>query len=148
SGPMWARTSCSSSRAGTVPLADVTEMRERADGRVRRAGLSLASAAAILALCGATEHATAAKYKLIHSFCAEGGCPDGAFPAAPLLAAGDGTLYGSTVDGGAVGFGVIFSLVPEGNKYKFSILNSVCGTGNGGCPQGSVLVGGLIIDTS
>jgi len=46
----------------------------------------------------------------LYSFCAETGCPDGAAPIAGLVQGTDGTLYGTTLGGGASGDGTIFSL--------------------------------------
>lgn len=36
----------------------------------------------------------------LHGFCAQTGCPDGAFPNGPLIQATDGNLYGTTTEGG------------------------------------------------
>lgn len=52
------------------------------------------------------------KLTTLHSFCMQGGCPDGAHPAAALVQDTNGTLYGSTSDYLAVPgtYGTVFSL--------------------------------------
>jgi uncharacterized repeat protein (TIGR03803 family) len=50
-----------------------------------------------------------------------GSCSDGAYPQAPLLDV-DGTLYGTTFDGGANGYGTVFAITPSGTEaviYSF-----------------------------
>lgn len=49
-------------------------------------------------------------YAVLKSFAGSGS--DGAFPESPLLFGTDGTLYGTTESGGALGFGTVFNLVP------------------------------------
>jgi len=47
----------------------------------------------------------------LYSFCPLSGCADGAYPASPLIQGTDGNFfYGSTISGGATGYGVVFSL--------------------------------------
>lgn len=46
----------------------------------------------------------------LYSFCPLSGCADGAYPASPLIQGTDGIFYGSTISGGATGYGVVFSL--------------------------------------
>jgi uncharacterized repeat protein (TIGR03803 family) len=48
-------------------------------------------------------------YAVVYTF---GGAMDGSTARANLIQGQDGTLYGSTSDGGAFGFGVLFSLTP------------------------------------
>ncbi len=54
------------------------------------------------------------KEVVIHSFCQIGSCADGAGPDASLIEDRTGNLYGTTVNGGAVGsgYGVVFELTP------------------------------------
>ena len=42
---------------------------------------------------------------------------DGAAPNGPLIADGEGSLYGSTLDGGAHGYGTVFKLTPAGQGW-------------------------------
>jgi uncharacterized repeat protein (TIGR03803 family) len=53
---------------------------------------------------------TAGTLTTLHSFCSQSGCPDGEYPAAGLVQDTNGTLYGSTADGGTKGDGTVFSL--------------------------------------
>ena len=50
----------------------------------------------------------------LYSFCAQSGCPDGATPDAPLMLASDGNLYGTTINGGAYGWGTVFKITLGG----------------------------------
>jgi len=52
---------------------------------------------------------------------------DGALPEAPLLRDASGDLFGTTAAGGPAGAGVVFSLVPEGPGYVFSVLHAFSG---------------------
>jgi uncharacterized repeat protein (TIGR03803 family) len=46
----------------------------------------------------------------LYNFCSQSGCPDGQYPSAGLVQGTDGNLYGTTADGGAKGYGTVFSL--------------------------------------
>jgi uncharacterized repeat protein (TIGR03803 family) len=50
----------------------------------------------------------------VYSFCAQSGCPDGAFPYAALVQATNGSLYGTTTGGGANGDGTVFRITTGG----------------------------------
>jgi len=52
------------------------------------------------------------KETVLHGFCAQGGCPDGAFPGAGLIFDQKGNLYGTTGNGGTYNRGVVFKLTP------------------------------------
>jgi len=52
------------------------------------------------------------KFTVLHNFCVEPECADGAFPEAGLIQASDGKFYGTTPFGGTNGLGEIFSLEP------------------------------------
>jgi len=77
----------------------------------------------------------------LYSFCAEAGCADGAYPAAPLLQATDGNLYGTTSSSGANGFGTIFKIAPTGTLttlYSFcSLKDCADGADPGALIQGA-----------
>jgi uncharacterized repeat protein (TIGR03803 family) len=75
----------------------------------------------------------------LHSFCTQGGCPDGQFPQTGLVQATNGNLYGTTIAGGAYGDGTIFKITPSG---KLTTLYNVCS--ENGCPDGNYLIAGLI----
>ena len=59
-------------------------------------------------------------FTLLHSF--TGGAMDGAYPQAALLQGPDGTLYGTTTQGGTANFGTIFEMAPDGTG--FTLLHS------------------------
>jgi uncharacterized repeat protein (TIGR03803 family) len=64
---------------------------------------------------------------VLHAFA--GGTTDGASPAAGVIQAADGNLYGTTSAGGASGEGTVFSITPTGG---FSILHSFSSATDGG----------------
>ncbi|HWA89535.1 MAG TPA: choice-of-anchor tandem repeat GloVer-containing protein [Rhizomicrobium sp.] len=49
-------------------------------------------------------------FKILHRFCAETDCTDGAAPFAAPILDGDGTLYGTVFDGGANNGGAVFKV--------------------------------------
>ena len=48
----------------------------------------------------------------LYSFCSQPACADGQYPAAGLVQAANGNLYGTTADGGVHGDGTVFSIAP------------------------------------
>src|SRR5580700_11105019 len=89
------------------------------------------------------------KEKVLYSFCAQSGCPDGTQPYAGVVFDRKGNLYG-TAGGGAhldcggyppAGCGVVFKLNPEG---KETVLYSFCAQTT--CTDGAGPYGGLIVD--
>jgi uncharacterized repeat protein (TIGR03803 family) len=67
---------------------------------------------------------------VLHSFCAQAGCTDGAGPDAALVQGTDGNFYGTTRGGGSSsvcsgGCGTVFKITPEG---KLTVLHSFDGT--------------------
>jgi uncharacterized repeat protein (TIGR03803 family) len=48
----------------------------------------------------------------LYSFCSQAACADGQYPAAGLVQATNGNLYGTTADGGADGDGTVFRIAP------------------------------------
>ncbi|HEY3636831.1 MAG TPA: choice-of-anchor tandem repeat GloVer-containing protein [Rhizomicrobium sp.] len=60
---------------------------------------------------------------VLYSFCNQENCTDGATPFSSLLVV-KGTLYGMTIDGGATGYGTVFSLAPSNGTE--SVLYSFC----------------------
>src|SRR5579863_8272254 len=50
----------------------------------------------------------------LYSFCAQSGCPDGAYPQGGLVQTADGNFYSTTISGGAYDQGVIFRMTPSG----------------------------------
>ena len=50
----------------------------------------------------------------LYSFCSQSGCPDGANPDTGLVQATNGEFYGTTINGGTMGYGTIFKITPSG----------------------------------
>jgi uncharacterized repeat protein (TIGR03803 family) len=76
--------------------------------------------------------ATTGTESVLYSFCSQQNCADGVAPQGGLLAI-NGTLYGTTVAGGAYGNGVAFSLV-EATQGE-TVLHSFGSSGDGLNPQ-------------
>jgi uncharacterized repeat protein (TIGR03803 family) len=67
---------------------------------------------------------TAGALTVLYNFCAESGCTDGQMPLAGLTQATDGSLYGSTNNGGSQGYGTLFAITTSGaltTLYNFCI---------------------------
>jgi uncharacterized repeat protein (TIGR03803 family) len=64
----------------------------------------------------------------LHDFKGNGTPTDGAYPYAPMILASDGNLYGTTLEGGTFGTGVIYRLTHAGSlTIVHSIQGSVAG---------------------
>jgi uncharacterized repeat protein (TIGR03803 family) len=78
------------------------------------------------------------KYRILHSFCASSGCPDGDSPDASLTLDVNGNVYGTTLHGGnANNAGVAFELVAS-RRYRLQVLHAFCslsGCADGASPQ-------------
>ena len=99
----------------------------------------------LVALCLAVLCATAsaAEYRVLHSFCAQANCPDGQFPVAPLTMDGQGNLYGTTSLGGLRQVGAVFQIGRTGGTPTYHRLYSftICaGCGTGSNPQSPVML--------
>jgi len=77
--------------------------------------------------------------KILHNFLQNAG--DGADPHAGLIFDKAGSLYGTTGQGGAYGYGTVFKLVSNNGKWTEGILHSF-----GGAPDGALPFGDLIRD--
>ena len=75
----------------------------------------------------------------LYSFCGRSQCIDGARPFAALLRAIDGSFFGTTIYGGANGFGTVFKITPSGT---LTTLYSFCA--QSGCVDGTNPYAGLI----
>jgi uncharacterized repeat protein (TIGR03803 family) len=78
-------------------------------------------------------------YTTIYSF--TGPPADGLYAVAPLLLAADGSLYGTTAQGGASNAGTVFKLTAAGSGWIESVLYSFTGGADGGTPYA-----GLVLD--
>ena len=74
-----------------------------------------------------------------YSFCSQPACTDGAYPSAGLAQAFNGTLYGTTSQGGAQGQGTVFRITPDG---AFTTLYSFCAQPS--CADGANPDSGLV----
>ena len=77
----------------------------------------------------------------LYSFCSQPNCTDGSEPWAGLVQARDGNFYGTTVSGGANGYGTIFKITPSGTP---TILYSFCSNPVANCPDGAGPYAGLV----
>ena len=116
----------------------------------------------VFVLCAATTIASpATSFTSLYSFCSQANCPDGTGPNGWLVQGLDGNFYGTTVAGGANGYGTVFKISSggtlttlhsftdtDGNAPSALILatdgNFYGTTSEGGgtsCPRGSNLCG-------
>ena len=72
------------------------------------------------------------KLEVLHSLSGSGG------PVAKLARNPSGALYGTNFMDGAHGYGSVFSLSPEGGKWRYRTLHDFTGGKDGGYPGGSV----------
>ncbi|MFZ1008929.1 MAG: choice-of-anchor tandem repeat GloVer-containing protein, partial [Candidatus Sulfotelmatobacter sp.] len=72
----------------------------------------------------------------LYSFCAKSGCSDGKNPAAGLVQATNGDLYGTTYYGGASGDGTIFKITPHGALITLYSFCAKTGCSDGINPTG------------
>ena len=80
--------------------------------------------------------------QVLHSFCSQSNCADGAGPSAGLIMDGAGNLYGTTFSGGTgttcgltIGCGAVFQLSPTDAGWSERVLYSFCPQSN--CIDGS-----------
>jgi uncharacterized repeat protein (TIGR03803 family) len=105
--------------------------------------------------CGTVFEITpSGKFATVYSFCTQGTCSDGAFPAGPLVQGSNGEFYGTTLYGGTgfggvqcgsqgLGCGTIFEVGGAGvlkTLYNFCIPD--------GCPDGAHPDTGLVLATN
>ena len=67
-----------------------------------------------------------------------GGSSDGAYPEAGVIQGSDGNFYGSTLQGGASGLGLVFKLTPSGTE---TILHAFAGASDGANPTANLVLG-------
>lgn len=80
------------------------------------------------------------KLTTLYSFCAQANCADGSGPYGGLVQGADGSLYGTTSDGGANTYGgTVFKITPQG---KLTVLYSFCSQRD--CADGIFPLGPLI----
>jgi len=80
---------------------------------------------------------------VLYNFCSANNCVDGSGPYAGLIEDAVGNLYGTTVNGGANGGGVVFKLTASGEE---KVLYSFCSASN--CTDGKAPAAGMIRDAA
>ncbi len=80
---------------------------------------------------------------VLYTFCDSGVCTDGSGPNGGLAVDEQGNIYGTTVSGGAYGYGVVFKVDPAGNETVLYSFQGVS-VGDGATPY----YAGLIRDSN
>src|ERR1700678_2791501 len=65
---------------------------------------------------------------------------NGVFPMSPVIFDRSGNLYGTTDQGGAHGYGVVFELSLEGTSWTETVLHSFAGGADGADPNGVLIM--------
>jgi uncharacterized repeat protein (TIGR03803 family) len=82
---------------------------------------------------------------VIHTFCSQANCADGAYPPAGLIMDAAGNLYGTTTRGGPAGRGAVFKLTPDqSGGLAETVIYSFCSQGP--CLTGEQPAGGVTMD--
>lgn len=102
-----------------------------------KAGLAIAVANLIL-----TASLWASQEQTLYGF---GSAPDGNYPASSLAIDRSGNLYGTTLQGGMFGAGMVFKLTPGNGQWVETVLYNFCQ--QSGCTDGSTPYGKLAFDS-
>ena len=65
---------------------------------------------------------------------------DGGFPEAAPVIDNNGSLFGTTFNGGVFGYGTVFQLSPSAGAWTETVLYTFTGGNDGAFPQGSILL--------
>jgi len=84
----------------------------------------------------------ASQEQTLYSF---GTAPDGNYPASSLVFDLSGNLYGTTLQGGKLGAGMVFKLTPGNGQWTERVLYNFCQ--QNGCTDGSTPYGQLAFDS-
>ena len=77
---------------------------------------------------------------VLYTFCTLTNCVDGGFPAASLIFDRAGSLYGTTVVGGAHDFGTVFQLTPTADgRWKEKVLHHFTDGKDGASPYATLI---------
>ena len=80
-------------------------------------------------------------FTTLYTFCAQTGCPDGAYPGAALVLGTDGNFYGTTSSGGAHNVGTVFKVTPDGTLTTLYSFCTAPSCSEGDRPNGSLILG-------
>jgi uncharacterized repeat protein (TIGR03803 family) len=83
-------------------------------------------------------------YGVVYKFCSQANCADGQKPYSAPIVDGSGNLFGTTTNGGALGFGAVYELQPQGKNYVQSVIYSFCAQQF--CADGSGPIGAPLVD--
>ena len=75
----------------------------------------------------------------LYSFCAQGGCADGANPNGGVILASNGSLYGTTVSGGTKSSGSVFKVTTGGTLTTLYNFCSLVNCGDGSQPSAGLI---------
>jgi len=115
---------------GIAPTAPLAIKGKTLYGTTSAGGLQTCGCGEVFKL---TESGGKWTYQMLHRFKRS----DGASPIGGVLVAADGTLYGTTSDGGSKGAGVVYRITAGGS---FKVVHNFVGNGGTG-PQGELLFG-------
>jgi uncharacterized repeat protein (TIGR03803 family) len=107
----------------------------------RTLGLTRSAILAFLAVSLLLGSARAQKETVLHNFCSQSNCADGAGPSAALVFDPKGNLYGTTYAGGTSSNGTVFKVAPSGEE---TVLYNFCSQKN--CTDGRSPYAGLVFD--
>jgi uncharacterized repeat protein (TIGR03803 family) len=112
--------------------------------------LSKLSGALAVALVMSMPSARAGVAPVLTSLYSFQGTPDGANPEADLIIDSNGNIYGTTIGGGAYGWGAVYQLTPNGGSWTETVLYSFTGGADGANPTSilSISSTGLIYGTA
>ena len=84
--------------------------------------------------------------EVLYTFCSKTpGCADGNVPSGGVVRDPQGNLYGATLEGGKFNRGILYELIPSGDKYDEEVLYDFCS--KPGCTDGALPNPGLIRDS-
>ncbi len=76
----------------------------------------------------------------LYNFCRPFNCPQGSYPAGPLVQGADGNFYGTTTQGGT-GSGTLFQITPAGALTTLHTFCSLASCADGAAPGGALTLG-------
>src|SRR5579862_5037228 len=114
--------------------------------------IAICFASILLACMGAPSAADAASETVLHTFCSQANCSDGALPSGLIEV--NGSFYGTTNQGGAgcvggAGCGTVFALSPDGTQSVLYVFCQQANCADGAYPDEQLLdVKGILYGTT